>query len=121
MRAWTAIAGKEDPTSSTCGSARLPLAVARLASQQRRQLDADRGRPGHASSSTPLTPRSSSRSDQTANMLPDVMFGIVGGVLADTLRPAPIADGGSRQALVLATLHSLRLTIAVAWRFLSRL
>jgi len=40
------------------------------------------------------------------------MFGIVGGVLADNPRPAPIADGGSRSPCSSPLRHSPALTIA---------
>ena len=59
------------------------MAVARIAGEQLGDLDADRWgqwllvRVAHAAILVSLV--------QTADMLPDVMFGIVGGVLADTL------------------------------------
>jgi hypothetical protein len=69
----------------------LSLAMARLDGEQRRQLDAGVGaqwflvHAAHAAILVSLV--------QTADMLPDVMFGIVGGVLAD---PSIGAGCGSR-------------------------
>ena len=88
---------------------RIPLAVARFYGEQRWFVDAVRRRPvvprprAHAAILVSLV--------QTADMLPDVLFGIVGGVLADTLdrRRLLIAV---QVGLVVATSILAALTIA---------